>query len=150
MKKILTILWITIWVFFLTWIILFMNWNIDIWPVLFIERSNKIMKEYIPEDFVVRKNNNLLIAKDCLKFMKGSYNCKQIYRKSVWQNSSWDLFDIWAVFQNHKWSISLSNLAVSPFDSVVNTMDKIDNWDWDNFEILVWNGYEWIDRFFHG
>ena len=150
MKKFLTILWITIWVFFLTWIILFINWNVDLGPVLFIERSNKIMKEYIPEDFVVRKNNNLLITKDCLKFMKGSYDCKQIYRKSVWQNSSWDLFDIWAVFQNHKWSISLSNLAVSPFDSVVNTMDKIDNWDWDNFEILVWSGYEWIDGFFHG
>lgn len=147
MKKIWILLWAIIWVFFLTWIILFMNWNIDIWPVFFIERSNKIMKEYIPEDFVVRKNNNLLIAKDCLKFMKGSYNCKQIYRKSVRQNSSWDLFDAWAVFQHHKWSIFLSNLAVSPFESVVDTMDKIDNWD--NFEILKWSGYEWIDEFFH-
>ena len=108
------------------------------------------MKEYIPEDFVVRKNNNLLIAKDCLKFMKGSYDCKQIYRKSVWQNSSWDLFDIWAVFQNQKWKISLSNLAVSPAESVVDAMEKIDNWDWDSFEILMWSGYEWIDGFFHG
>lgn len=107
------------------------------------------MKEYIPEDFVVRKNNNLIIAKDCLKFMKGSYDCKQIYRKSVWQNSSWDLFDAWAIFQHHKWSIFLSNLAVSPFESVVDTMDKIDNWDWDNFEILKWSGYEWIDEFFN-
>ena len=149
MKKFLIILWITIWVFFLTWIILFMNWNIDIWPVFFIERSNKIMKKYLPEDFVVRKNNNLVVSKDCLKFMNGSYDCKQIYRKSVRQNSSWDLFDAWAVFQHHKWSIFLSNLAVSPFESVVDTMDKIDSWDWDNFEILKWSGYEWIDEFFH-
>ena len=107
------------------------------------------MKKYLPEDFVVRKNNNLVISKDCLKFMNGSYDCKQIYRKSVRQDSSWDLFDVWAVFQHHKWNIFLSNLAVSPFDSVVNTMDKIDNWDWDNFEILKWSGYEWIDEFFH-
>ena len=149
MKKIWILLWAIIWIFFLTWIILFMNWNIDIWPVFFIERSNKIMKKYLPEDFVVRKNNNLVVSKDCLKFMNGSYDCKQIYRKSVRQNSSWDLFDAWAVFQHHKWSIFLSNLAVSPFESVVDTMDKIDSWDWDNFEILKWSGYEWIDEFFH-
>ena len=149
MKNLKRILFSTFSMIILVFVVLFLNWNIDIWPVFFIERSNKIMKKYLPEDFVVRKNNNLVISKDCLKFMNGSYDCKQIYRKSVWQNSSWDLFDIWAVFQNHKWSISLSNLAVSPFDSVVNTMDKIDNWDWDNFEILKWSGYEWIDEFFH-
>lgn len=134
------------------WILiaLFLNWNIDIWPVFFINRSDKIMKTYLPEDFAVRKNNNIIIAKDCQGVLKGTYGCKQIYRKSVCQNSAWDLFDVWAIFQNHKWRIFLSNLAVSPADNLLNTMDKIDNWDWDNFEILMWSGYEWIDWFFHG
>ena len=143
---VLSIIILCIWIF----AALFANWNIDLGPMLFISRSNKIIKEYIPQDFEVRKNNNLIIAKDCQSFVKGNYDCKQIWRKSLWQNSSWDLFDVWAVFQNNKWKISLSNLAISPFESVVDTMEKIDNWDWDSFEILVWSGYEWIDGFFHG
>ena len=143
---VLSIIILCVWIF----IALFAKWNIDLGPILFISRSNKIIKEYIPQNFEVRKNNNLIIAKDCQSFVKATYDCKQIYRKSVWQNSAWDLFDVWTIFQNHKWRIFLSNLAVSQADNVVNTMDKIDNWDWDNFEILVWSGYEWIDWFFHG
>ena len=141
-----SIIILCIWIF----IALFLNWNIDLGPMFFISRSNKIIKEYVPQDFEVRKNNNLIIAKECQGLLKGTYDCKQIYRKSVWENPSWDLFDVWAVFQNHKWKISLSNLAVSPFESVVDTMDRIANWDWDYFEIFVWSGYEWIDGFFYG
>ena len=135
---VLSIIILCVWIF----IALFAKWNIDLGPILFISRSNKIIKEYIPQDFEVRKNNNLIIAKDCQSFVKGTYDCKQIDRKSVWQNSSWDLFDVWAIFQNQKWKISLSNLAVSPAESVVDAMEKIDNWDWDSFEILMWRSFK--------
>jgi hypothetical protein len=143
---VLSIIILCVWIF----IALFAKWNIDLGPILFISRSNKIIKEYIPQDFEVRKYINLIIAKDCQSFVKGTYDCKQIYRKSVWQNSSWDLFDVWTIFQNQKWKISISNLAVSPAESVVDTMEKINNGDWDDFEILVWSGSERIDGFFHG
>jgi len=128
---------------------LLLTWNRDIWPCFFFSRANKIMKEYLSEDFEYQWANTI-VSKDCLGIGRGVYNCKKIYRKSVWNDWNDSVYNVWSLFENNHWLISLTNLAIEKdTGSMKDTMNKIENWDWNDFEILFWNGYERIDWFFH-
>ena len=106
------------------------------------------MKEYLPEDFEYQWANTM-VSKECSGIGRGVYDCKKIYRKSEWNDWN-NNYNAWALFENNHWLISLVNLAVEKnIGSMENTMNKIESWDWNDFEILVWDSYERIDWFFH-
>ena len=107
------------------------------------------MKEYLPEDFEYQWANTI-VSKDCFGIGRGVYSCKKIYRKSVWNDWNDSVYNVWSLFENNHWLISLTNLAIEKdTGSMENTMNKIENWDWNDFEILFWSEYERIDWFFH-
>lgn len=103
MKKNKIILWIVIIMILLstlTVFLFFINWNIDINPLFIKIKTNKLIKEYLPEDFEAIHDSR--IKMECSAIKKGIYNCKKIERNIEWKDWKGISYNISLLIEKNK------------------------------------------------
>lgn len=99
-KIILRIVIIMILLSTLTVFLFFINWNIDINPLFIKQKTNKLVKEYVPEDFEAIHDSR--IKMECSTIKKGIYNCKKIERNIEWKDWKGISYNISLLIENNK------------------------------------------------
>ena len=99
-KIILRIVIIMILLSTLTVFLFFINWNIDINPLFIKIKTNKLVKEYVPEDFEAIHDSR--IKTECSAIKKGIYNCKKIERNIEWKDWKGISYNISLLIEKNK------------------------------------------------
>lgn len=99
-KIILRIVIIMILLSTLTVFLFFINWNIDINPLFIKQKTNKLVKEYVPEDFEAIHDSR--IKMECSAIKKGIYNCKKIERNIEWKDWKGISYNISLLIEKNK------------------------------------------------
>ena len=99
-KIILRIVIIMILLSTLTVFLFFINWNIDINPLFIKIKTNKLIKEYFPEDFEAIHDSR--IKTECSAIKKGIYNCKKIERNIEWKDWKGISYNISLLIEKNK------------------------------------------------
>lgn len=99
-KIILRIVIIMILLSTLTVFLFFINWNIDINPLFIKIKTNKLVKEYVPEDFEAIHDTR--IKMECSAIKKGIYNCKKIERNIEWKDWKGISYNISLLIEKNK------------------------------------------------
>ena len=99
-KIILRIVIIMILLSTLTVFLFFINWSIDINPLFIKIKTNKLVKEYVPEDFEAIHDSR--IKTECSAIKKGIYNCKKIERNIEWKDWKGISYNISLLIEKNK------------------------------------------------
>lgn len=99
-KIILRIVIIMILLSTLTVFLFFINWSIDINPLFIKQKTNKLVKEYVPEDFEAIHDTR--IKMECSAIKKGIYNCKKIERNIEWKDWKGISYNISLLIEKNK------------------------------------------------
>ena len=99
-KIILRIVIIMILLSTLTVFLFFINWSIDINPLFIKQKTNKLVKEYVPEDFEAIHDSR--IKTECSAIKKGIYNCKKIERNIEWKDWKGISYNISLLIEDNK------------------------------------------------
>lgn len=124
-KIILRIVIIMILLSTLTVFLFFINWSIDINPLFIKQKTNKLVKEYVPEDFEAIHDSR--IKMECSAIKKGIYNCKKIERNIEWKDWKGISYNISLLIENNK-NIEI-NVSKGPKIVQITIWENIENVD---------------------
>ena len=124
-KIILRIVIIMILLSTLTVFLFFINWNIDINPLFIKQKTNKLVKEYVPEDFEAIHDSR--IKTECSAIKKGIYNCKKIERNIEWKDWKGISYNISLLIEKNK-DIEV-NVSKGPKIVQITIWENIENVD---------------------
>lgn len=124
-KIILRIVIIMILLSTLTVFLFFINWSIDINPLFIKQKTNKLVKEYVPEDFEAIHDTR--IKMECSAIKKGIYNCKKIERNIEWKDWKGISYNISLLIENNK-NIEI-NVSKGPKIVQIEIWEDVENVD---------------------
>lgn len=124
-KIILRIVIIMILLSTLTVFLFFINWSIDINPLFIKQKTNKLVKEYVPEDFEAIHDTR--IKMECSAIKKGIYNCKKIERNIEWKDWKGISYNISLLIEKNK-DIEV-NVSKGPKIVQITIWENIENVD---------------------
>ena len=133
----------------LTRIIVFLKTNLDYWTWFFTVRTNNIIKEYLPKDFEY-ESVQLTMRESwwCQRINKGKFSCKKINRVSIRKDGLGNETRVYSTFGRKLFWLDISYLAVeSNFESVAESARKYGSWELEDFEIIIWSGYDQLYEF---
>lgn len=115
--------------------------------------TKKILKEslewknlsfYRRSTNVAKKCNNKVISK-----------CDSLYKISERKDENWNIYNIFSSFENEKTWLKITNLVIDRdttnnehWKYIENIIKKVNDSEWDSFEIIVWEWYWRIKWFF--